>query len=204
MKTFSLLLTLLMIIAVFSCKNKDNAATKEKPVVVEPKWEDYKGDYTKKAEYFVKDAGLALKTRLTKAIVKGGIENAINVCNEVAQKMMDSISTANGIVIKRTSLNVRNTKNAPDRYDIDMLNNYNKLKAEGKGIASDGIEQENRQVKLYVPIITEKLCLQCHGTPDTDVKPNIVKLIKKLYPEDKATGYKEGDIRGAWVVQMEK
>ncbi|MGE5356658.1 MAG: DUF3365 domain-containing protein [Deltaproteobacteria bacterium] len=186
-----------------SCKSEANKSDAN-ALIPEPKWEDYKGEYTKKADYFVQDAALALKTKLTEAMKKGGVENAINVCNEVAQKMMDSISAQNGVQIKRTALNFRNQKNAPDKYDIEMLNNFIKLKSEGRELVSDGIELENRQVKLYVPILTQKLCLECHGTPVQDIKPEVSKLIAKLYPADKATGFKEGDLRGAWVIQMEK
>jgi hypothetical protein len=204
MKFLIFLSALLFFVSLSSCKNKDNVGAEEKPEVVEPKWEDYKGDYTKKAEFFVQDAGVALKTRLTEAIAKGGFEKAINVCNEVAQKMMDSISTTNKVQIKRTSIKFRNTKNAPDQKDLAMLSAYDKLQKEGKPLASDGIELENRMVKLYVPIMTDKLCLNCHGVIGQDIKPKVYDLIKKLYPNDEAVGYKEGELRGVWVVQMEK
>jgi hypothetical protein len=204
MKFLIFLLALLLFVSFSSCKNKDNMVAKEKPEVVEPKWEDNKGEYIKKAEFFVRYAGLALKTRLTQAIGKGGFEKAINVCNEVAQNMMDSISTANKVQIKRTSIKFRNTKNAPDQKDLKMLSAYAKLQKEGKPLASDGIELENRMVKLYVPIMTDKLCLNCHGVIGQDIKPKVYDLIKKLYPNDEAVGYKEGELRGVWVVQMEK
>jgi hypothetical protein len=45
-------------------------------------------------------------------------------------------------------------------------------------------------------IPTGAVCLTCHGT---EVKPEVLTKIKELYPNDKATGYQEGDIRGAFV-----
>ena len=41
------------------------------------------------------------------------------------------------------------------------------------------------------------LCLQCHGTA---IAPELAEKLSELYPEDKATGYREGDMRGAFVV----
>jgi hypothetical protein len=46
-------------------------------------------------------------------------------------------------------------------------------------------------------IPTGALCLQCHGL---DIAPPVAEKIAELYPYDKATGYREGDIRGAFVV----
>ena len=46
-------------------------------------------------------------------------------------------------------------------------------------------------------IPTGGLCLQCHGTA---IAPKLAEKLSELYPEDKATGYSEGEIRGAFVV----
>ena len=46
-------------------------------------------------------------------------------------------------------------------------------------------------------IPTQALCLNCHGElMSTPVKAKI----KQLYPGDKATGFKVGDIRGAFTL----
>ncbi len=44
---------------------------------------------------------------------------------------------------------------------------------------------------------TGKVCLSCHGET---VAPEVEQKLAELYPDDKARGYKEGDIRGAFVV----
>jgi hypothetical protein len=46
-------------------------------------------------------------------------------------------------------------------------------------------------------IPTGEVCLKCHGT---QIAPEVSQVLASLYPEDRATGYKEGDIRGAFVV----
>ncbi len=39
-------------------------------------------------------------------------------------------------------------------------------------------------------------CLACHGAADT-IAPEVAEKIHMLYPDDKATGYVEGQLRGA-------
>ena len=57
-------------------------------------------------------------------------------------------------------------------------------------------------VKVYKPLmINKKVCLKCHGDITNEKLKN---TIAKKYPEDKATGYKMGDIRGAVVVTIKK
>jgi len=45
-------------------------------------------------------------------------------------------------------------------------------------------------------IPTAEVCLKCHGST---LAPGVDKVLSELYPQDKATGYKKGDIRGAFV-----
>jgi hypothetical protein len=56
---------------------------------------------------------------------------------------------------------------------------------------------------FYAPIvITTNLCLQCHGVPDVDLRPEMQPLIAQLYPQDEATGFQLGDLRGLWRVDF--
>ena len=49
-------------------------------------------------------------------------------------------------------------------------------------------------------VLGNPLCLQCHGTPGKDIAPETLAAIQKLYPDDKATGFKLGDLRGLWRI----
>jgi len=55
--------------------------------------------------------------------------------------------------------------------------------------------------RYYKPIIVKPLCLICHGNPK-DMDPQIYSIIRKKYPEDKAVGYKVGDLRGVVRVSI--
>jgi hypothetical protein len=56
----------------------------------------------------------------------------------------------------------------------------------------------------YYPILTGKMCLQCHGIKNEDINPETSSILKKLYPNDKAIGYKENDLRGLFKIEMNK
>ena len=54
---------------------------------------------------------------------------------------------------------------------------------------------------FYKPIVTGEICLKCHGDPSTF--PTALKeKLQTLYPDDLATGYKTGEIRGAFRVEF--
>jgi len=55
--------------------------------------------------------------------------------------------------------------------------------------------------RVYKPLPTGKVCLKCHGT---NIDPKIAETIKKFYPKDQATGFKEGDLRGVIVAEIKK
>jgi hypothetical protein len=46
-------------------------------------------------------------------------------------------------------------------------------------------------------IPTQKICLGCHGK---SIDPQVKAKLEALYPEDRATGFSEGDLRGAFVI----
>ena len=62
----------------------------------------------------------------------------------------------------------------------------------------------NGKMVGHYAIITNKMCLQCHGTINKEILPQTYSRINTLYPDDKATGYAENQVRGLWVIEMEK
>jgi hypothetical protein len=43
------------------------------------------------------------------------------------------------------------------------------------------------------------MCLRCHGPA---VAPEVLAAVRRLYPDDEAVGFGEGDIRGAVSVRQ--
>ena len=146
--------------------------------------------------------GNALKTELMAAMQAGGPLNAIEVCSIRAPAIAESVSLDSGMQLSRVSLRNRNPGNAPNDWQASVLREFEARLAAGEAaeslswqdVSRSGSQQEFRLMKA---IPTAPLCLQCHGAA---LAPPVAEKIAELYPEDKATGFREGDIRGAFVV----
>lgn len=143
-----------------------------------------------------------LLASLQEEIKKSGPEGAIPVCKDMAPKMAAEISQQTGWKIKRVSLKVRNEARAiPDEWEKTALEDFDKRAAAGESPAQlekgEKIGNEYRYVKA-LPV--QPLCLQCHGPAD-QLSPAVKSVLGKLYPNDQATGYSVGQIRGAISVR---
>lgn len=142
----------------------------------------------------------ALSGRLKGAIGDSGIVGAINYCNIHALPILDSLSKAQNVTIRRTSSKLRNPKNKPDDFEKNILTLFEHAKEKSKELKPQiGIDKRKR-INYYHPIEIKGLCLNCHGTKDNGLALRNYEEILKLYPKDKAINYSEGDFRGMWVV----
>ena len=143
-----------------------------------------------------------LGKNLLMAINNKGAENAVAFCNTRALPLTDSMSGVYNARIKRVSDQPRNPKNAADKYALAYIAAAKTTLANGGKVAPKMQKIGNKTLGYY-PIETTKMCLQCHGNPNQDIKPATLETIKKLYPQDKAVGYKELELRGIWVVELQ-
>lgn len=158
-------------------------------------------EYTGQLRDYTKDFTGKLKTILQNEIKNGGPVGAIDVCSASAQKIAREFSETNNIQIKRVSLKYRNSNDKPDKYETAILEKFEKMKNSGQlNDATEHSEQleydGSRYIRYMKPIIVAPVCLNCHGD-ETTMAPEAVKLLKEKYPDDHATGYKTGDLRGA-------
>lgn len=143
-----------------------------------------------------------LKGTLMAAKKSGGPVAAVKACNTKAPTIASNASK-NGWEVARTSLKIRNEKNAPDKWELKVLKQFEARKAKGehpKNIAYAEVVKENGKkiFRMMKAIPTGELCITCHGAK---VKPEIVNTLNKYYPNDKAKGFKVGDIRGAFTLK---
>jgi hypothetical protein len=104
--------------------------------------------------------------------------------------------------IKRISLKNRNPKNAPTQSEAKILELFENLKSNSMELTPMVQKVSESEYKFFKPIVIKKgACLKCHGD-DKSIDPKVKESLKKLYPEDKAVGYKLDDIRGAFVVDI--
>ncbi|MCF8372220.1 MAG: DUF3365 domain-containing protein [Bacteroidales bacterium] len=150
---------------------------------------------------------IALKTmgilgkNLMHAINSEGTEQAISFCSSRAIPLTDSMALSFDAKIKRVSDRNRNPNNKASTVELDYINNSKEAISKGQTIKPKLITTENGYIGYY-PIMTNGLCLKCHGQLNKDIAADLYSKIKQLYPQDSAIGYKEGELRGIWVIEM--
>lgn len=136
-----------------------------------------------------------LSKRLMTAMQDGGPGAAIQVCRDAAPEIAAKVSEARGVTIGRTSHKLRNPKNQPPTWAADYVGAE---RAENLFLA-DG---DGRMAAL-LPIRLQQACLACHG--DASKLPDPVKTaLAEHYPEDQATGFAGGDLRGWFWIEVPK
>lgn len=137
-----------------------------------------------------------------------GAAKAVVFCNEFAAQFgknkvaewatkARSELGATNFRFQRISALPRNPKNAPSDAQAQILATWAR-----DGATPTHYEHEGRHFTMHPIKITQPLCLSCHGITGTADRAAMA-AVKKLYPEDKATGYKLGDLRGAFITETE-
>ena len=151
----------------------------------------------------IKMLGGTLKSHLKKALKqdKSGVK-AIKFCSSKAMELTHEVNKKlpQNIKVRRVALKYRNQANKPDSIDEKVLKEFEASLTKKEKLKPKMVEVNNT-TRVYKPLLVKKVCLKCHGA---NIEENIAKVIKKHYPNDKATGFKEGDLRGAIVAEIKK
>ncbi|MCI5081859.1 MAG: DUF3365 domain-containing protein [Saprospiraceae bacterium] len=151
---------------------------------------------------------IAMKTKgtlgknLLNAIKTKGTEGAISFCSAEAYPLTDSVAISLNAQVKRVSDKNRNPKNKANADQLAYIEQAKLVLADGKDI-KPAMKEIDGKIVCYYPIITNEMCLQCHGTVGQEVKADAYAKIQELYPEDQAVGYGVNELRGIWVVRMD-
>ena len=137
-----------------------------------------------------------LKPQLKRAMAEGGPTHAIAVCADIAPSIADALSAESGWLVKRVSLKSRNASRAvPDEWEQAVLVEFDRRQAAGEAPADLHFgEVTGGQYRYLQAQGVEPLCLVCHGKELAD---NVKITLQEYYPDDWATGYKLGEVRGA-------
>src|SRR5512135_3498271 len=129
--------------------------------------------------------GQELRKKLLETMQKNGPEGAIDVCAKDAPTISSRIEQELGVVIKRTSLKVRNPRNAPDPAEKELLETLAASHKAGETLPAGVNAFPGNQSRFYKNIIVEQACLKCHGDPAT-MSEMVRKKIADTYPDDRA------------------
>lgn len=158
------------------------------------------------ARSIVKEFGGQLVPALKGAMKSGGPVAAIDVCNTKAPAIAQDLSATHAPwQVNRVSLKPRGASATPDAWETATLKWFDEQLASGadpkKLEKFEIVKTGNQAVTRYMKAVpTAGLCLTCHGS-EQKIPQGVKAKLAELYPKDKATGYKEGQIRGAFSFQ---
>ena len=137
--------------------------------------------------------GQRLMGTVMEAAEEGGFGSAVEVCAQEAEPIAAEISQRRGVAIGRTSTELRNPDNQPPEWARDHIETG--VDDQFYAAADDGT------LGTAIPIHLAAPCANCHGEAD-QLASGVPEALELHYPEDRATGYQKGDLRGWFWVEV--
>ena len=163
-------------------------------------------EFVDNSSQIIKQLASGLKQELKTAIQAKGVAAAIQTCKLQAPLLTDKVSNSSPLIIKRTSLKLRNPANTPDAWEQQVLMDFEQQLAQGATIDqlvhTEVVKNEGKKIYRHMrAILTQPICLTCHG--DQKILSTEVKsMLNKEYPGDRAIGFNVGELRGAFSVSQ--
>jgi len=187
-----------VLLTLLGCGSKETT-TKDNAPAPGPAYEADEAVFTEASRNLVAQFGRDLKSELMGALNDGGAARALQVCRVKAPEIA-AAHTKGGWSVKRVSDRMRNPDDRPIADEVEILAKFSDPNFK-QDYYQDWYGSDSNKVFRYCQeIITQPMCLQCHGDLQT-IDPELYKQIKIAYVWDKATGYKVGDVRGMFVVE---
>lgn len=130
--------------------------------------------------------------RLTQAMADGPAQ-AIQVCRVEAPTITQAVNDEHGLRIGRTSHRLRNPGNAPPAWARPYVAR--------QGNTPVWLAHDDGRLAGLLPIPTLGACLACHG-PWAEIQPPVRKALAEHYPQDRAYGFRAGDLRGWFWLEI--
>lgn len=151
-------------------------------------------DARKTAGSLIKQLGGELK----KSLEANGPEGSIAVCKEKAPVIAAELSKSSGFNVRRVSPKNRNPNGVPDAWEAEAQATLEKRLSAGEKpetletwqVVKTSGGNEFRYAKA---LVTQQVCLTCHGE---NIPEGLKAKLAAEYPNDKATGYGPGMVRG--------
>lgn len=183
------------------CGDRETGEKRPADAAVGGPWQEVAASRLDPAAVAAVDRGLAARDamfsrllgRLGEAMASGGPAAAIDVCAEDAPGIAAEVAEEFGVRIGRTSFKLRNPANAPPAW------------VEPAVLARRGDPARFRSgdgtIGVLEPIMVMPTCLGCHGDADR-LAPGVAEAVAARYPEDRATGFAAGDLRGWFWIEV--
>lgn len=197
MKLLKTLLTATFVFFLVSCQETEKP--KDEPAKVPTAEINYEGV----SIVIMQETQKALGSELKAAMQRGGVAEAVGYCNHRALPITDSIAKRYNANIKRVTDKPRNPKNKANDAELAQLKKWRELQTAGDARVVTAVETDNSR-DFFMPINMQPLCLNCHGVVGETLTSENAALIADKYPNDMATGYSQGELRGLWHISFAK
>ncbi len=125
--------------------------------------------------------------RVMEVVDEEGFDAAVHVCRDEAEPITQQVAEEFDVEIGRVADRLRNPDNVGHDWVWEMIE-----EADG-----EPLYVANDTLRAVKPIHLGQPCVNCHGQTD-QLAPGVADALEAHYPDDEATGYAPGDLRG-WV-----
>ena len=157
--------------------------------------------FLERGKMYAQSTQKVLGKNLMFSLQNSGAVGAVEFCNEKAYPLLDSMAVVHNAKIRRVSDKPRNPNNKASNKELNYIEFF-KSKIKNNESYEPVLTNEDGNRNFYLPIITNTMCLNCHGIPGTSIDPKVTLLLNDKYPYDQATGYKENEVRGIWSISF--
>ena len=152
-------------------------------------------DLTAKSRAVAAEYQDKLRSQLMGALKAGGPLLALDVCQNAASAIAQEVGAHAGAMVWRISLKARNPRGTPDAWERSVPEQFDGRRAAGEDPTTIEASARTAAGFRYMKAIPmAEPCAQCHGA---NVAPEVAAKIAALYPQDRATGFAPGTLRGA-------
>ncbi|MDZ7596044.1 MAG: DUF3365 domain-containing protein [Thiobacillus sp.] len=143
--------------------------------------------------------------KLKESMNKNGPAESISVCKEIAPQIATDLTKQTGWQVSRVGTRARNAATGvPNAWQTEALASFaermkNGEKADTMEFSQVVTDSSGKHLHYAKAIAIQPMCLTCHGPAET-ISEGVKARLRADYPLDQATGYKEGELRGAVVI----
>ena len=141
-----------------------------------------------------------LMSALTAAMAAEGPQGAVGVCSGIAPALAAHLSEESGANVRRTALRTRNPAAKADATEQRVMEGWAAAPLDDNGRPKRWTAREGGEYRYMRAIPTMPMCLACHGE---NIAPEVSAAIRAHYPEDRATGFAPGQLRGAFSIRWD-
>ena len=141
----------------------------------------------------------AVLRELNDTFARGGADVAIRSCH-IDTTLTTHLLHKEGIAAGRTSDRLRSPSNRAPKWAEEFVRTWAGHSA--REVGGFAVDLGDR-VGVLRPIAEREICANCHGPLDR-LSPRVREVLADVYPRDRAIGFRDGEIRGWFWVEMPK